>query len=155
MGASKNPAAYLDVDAILRAARDAGGATFHAETAQGARTPGAGLNWLQRARYYLKILRDRGAAFGTSTATPFDDLRMVRRCGCRDKCQRADPTECEGHIIDIHVGVDVVRGSLFSHDGQPLATTAAPISAPPLSPLMSEALAAKRALGLIGEEDPE
>lgn len=155
MAHSRSITSFLDVDAVLRAARDAGGAQYLAKDARGEHTPGAGLYWLQRARQYIKLLRERDERLrgGTSPGhSPFDDVRLVRRCGCRGKCEAKDALNCAGHIIDITPGLDI-RGTLLSLDGAPLATTEAPPPTLTIDPLLEAALAAKRDLGLVEDDE--
>jgi len=158
MPASQNIAAYADVERVLRAALTAGGGTFHAVNARGEQTPGAGINWLQRARYLMRLMRDREERLtGTVAVTEFDELSLIRRCPCKGKCARAEG-ECVGHIIDILVGV-VERGELFTLDGDPVALPAAEVHTLPLleavDPLVQAALDAKRALALREASDGE
>ena len=153
MGASRNISAYSDVDAVLRAAlAQPEGAAYHAANPLGVHTPGAGLNWLQRARFYLRLLRERAERLDPASmgAIPYDELRLTRACGCRGRCQRADPLECTGHIIEIRRQT-AIRGELFALDGTPLVATPAPPPTLEVDPLLRAALKAREELGLRGE----
>lgn len=145
---------FTDVDRVLRAAISAEGATFHALSAAGLPTPGAGVNWLQRARQYRKLLRERDALLtGGIGRSEFDNLTLTRGCACTKGCEA--PLACQGHIITIRVENEI-RGHLTTLSGDPIEVPDSPIPEPDprTDPLLFEAMEARRALGL-GPLDPE
>jgi hypothetical protein len=145
----KNPLAFLDIQAVLDAALEAKrDLIFKARNAHGEFTPGAAVNWVQRANRFRQVLRERDQSlrpdneFGRSK---YDELTITRRCTCRASHCQTDP--CVGHIIDIRFGTPA-RGDLSLPDGTPVEPARNTTPALEIDPLLAAALRAKRDLGL-------
>lgn len=125
------PAGFPDVIRILTAARKAGGAVYTLPT------PGAALNWKQRAYRFRRLLQanaQKAAPPGVIATTIWDDMVLKHKRG-------------ETRII---IEFGVIQGDLVSLDGEPLsqnnrvmeqATDYVPVTvADTDDPLLAEAL---------------
>lgn len=144
---SKNPANYLDVQRVIDAAREAGGAQYE--------LPDQG-----KARYFIQKFHAMRVAHraedaklrppGSPARSDYEDVVLTRPCGCgSQRCQK--PLDCSGNIVLIDVAARPL-GILRTLEGKPVEIAGSVrLRDAEGDPLYRAALAAKRAIKEEGE----
>jgi hypothetical protein len=153
MPLSRNPNHYADIKQVLDTAIASGGLIFKVRNASGNYSAKQATHWLQRVRHFCRLLRDRDEELrgpGTFGQSPYDVLHFRRACGCQYASKCAMPTACEGHVIEITVGVAVnLVDDMTTLDGKPVdAVASAPAEVKVEDDLLLEALTRRKDLGL-------
>jgi hypothetical protein len=126
------PAGYPDVITVLRAARRAGGASYSLPT------PGAAINWCQRAYRFRKLMMTKAqesAPLGIVATTEWDDMVLT--------------LDRKNKSSTVKITFGTIKGELHDLDGNPLSQDNRVTSLPPAprehnvasdDPLLAEAL---------------